>query len=89
MMAIVKARYERGVLRPLEPLDLKEGQEVTVSVAQAPQSDQAQEDGPMLRILRKVQARQTQLPSDTWDGMPADLAENKKHYLYGRPRGEG
>ena len=89
MTAIVKARYESGVLRPLEPLGLEEGQKVTVSVAQVPQSDQGQADGPMLRILRKVRARQMQLPPGTWDVMPADLAENKKHYLYGRPRGEG
>ncbi len=32
MAAQVKARYENGVLTPLEPLDLEDGAEVTVSV---------------------------------------------------------
>ncbi len=31
-MATVRARYEKGVLTPLEPLDLEEGKEVVVSV---------------------------------------------------------
>ena len=31
-MATVRARYEKGVLTPLEPLDLEEGKEVLVSV---------------------------------------------------------
>ena len=32
MIARVKARFSDGVLKPLEPLDLEEGTEVTVSV---------------------------------------------------------
>ncbi|MEL9990288.1 MAG: antitoxin family protein [Thermoproteus sp.] len=31
-MVVVRARYEGGVLKPLEPLDLKEGEEVMVIV---------------------------------------------------------
>ena len=31
-VATVRARYERGVLTPLEPLNLEEGKEVMVSV---------------------------------------------------------
>ncbi|MEZ0248080.1 MAG: antitoxin family protein [Thermoproteus sp.] len=31
-MVVVRARYEGGVLKPLEPLDLKEGEEVVVVV---------------------------------------------------------
>ncbi len=29
---MVRARYEGGVLRPLEPLDLKEGEEVVLTL---------------------------------------------------------
>ena len=32
MITNVKARYSNGALVPLEPLDLKEGKEVTVSI---------------------------------------------------------
>ena len=31
-MIKIKARYSNGVLTPLEPIDLKEGEEVTVSI---------------------------------------------------------
>ena len=47
-----------------------------------------QREGPLLRILRKVQERQAELPSDTWDDLPTDLVKNKKHYLYGHPKEE-
>mgnify|MGYP001770680086 FL=1 len=32
MARIVRAKYEKGVLRPLEPLDLRDGEEVRVAV---------------------------------------------------------
>ncbi len=32
MSRIIRVRYERGVLRPLEPLELKEGEELVVEV---------------------------------------------------------
>ena len=38
-MATIRARYEKGVLTPLEPLDLEEGKEVVVSVQDAPTPD--------------------------------------------------
>ena len=35
MIASVKAKYSNGALMPLEPLDLEEGKEVTVSIEEA------------------------------------------------------
>ena len=32
MSKIVRVRYERGVLKPLEPLELREGEEVRIQV---------------------------------------------------------
>jgi len=32
MSKIMRARYENGVLRPLEPVDLEEGEEVLITV---------------------------------------------------------
>ena len=32
MSKVIKARYEKGVLKPLEPLKLKEGEEVMVRI---------------------------------------------------------
>ena len=34
MIANVKARFSNGVLTPMEPLDLEEGQEVMVSIVE-------------------------------------------------------
>ena len=28
------------------------------------------------------------VPPDIWDDVPTDLAQNKKHYLYGHPKEE-
>ena len=56
----------------------------------APQGEmEEQREGPLLRILRKVQERRAELPSDTGDDLPTYLAKNKKHYLYGHPKDEG
>ena len=81
MMANVKARYANGVLTPLEPLDLDEGAEVTVSIADAPPPGKARESIPeMFERLRKS------VPPEAWDNMPTDGAKNYKHYLYGSPK---
>ncbi len=88
MLTHVKARFCNGALVPLEPLDLEEGQEVRVSVEGAPRKIIEEKEGPLLRILRKIQERQAELPPDTWDDLPTDLAKNKKHYLYGHPKEE-
>ena len=39
MIANVKARFSNGVLTPMEPLDLEEGQEVMVSIEDVPSTD--------------------------------------------------
>jgi predicted DNA-binding antitoxin AbrB/MazE fold protein len=36
---VVRARYEGGVLKPLEPLDLEEGEEVVVVIRRRPNID--------------------------------------------------
>jgi len=32
MSKVVKVRYERGLLKPLEPVDLEEGEEVLITI---------------------------------------------------------
>ncbi len=36
MAKIVRVRYEKGVLKPLEPLELEEGEELILEVKKAP-----------------------------------------------------
>ena len=101
MTSTFKARYANGALTPLEPPDLAEGAEVTVSiaggavrVAETPATydmrprDADAEEGPLARIIAMVQEAHKEMPPDAWDDLPTDLAKNKKHYLYGHPKEE-
>ena len=83
MIATVKARYSDGVLTPLEPLDLEDGCEVTVSIDDAPPPRRG-----LAGIVDSVRRLHETTPPDTCDDLPADLAMNKKHYLYGHPKEE-
>lgn len=82
-MSAVRAKYENGVLTPLEPLDLEEGAEVMVLVESAPVAKQG-----LAAIVEMIDKMRETYPPDTWDGLPTDLAKNKKHYLYGHPKEE-
>ena len=74
MTTTVKATYSNGVLTPLEPLDLEEGEQVTVSIEDAPPSGEARGES-LLEMFDRLGR-----------SVPADLAKNKKHYLYGHPK---
>ena len=83
MVASVKARYAGGVLTPLEPLDLEEGEEVRLSIESSQPSGAPRES-----LVEMFDRLSKSVPPDAWDDMPADLVRNKKHYLYGHPREE-
>ena len=89
MIANVKARYTNGVLTPLEPLNLEEGAEVTVSVegapAEAPQHTPAAETNAET-ILEMFARLRNSVPPEEWEKLPTGLVKNKKHYLYGHPK---
>ncbi|MXW23101.1 MAG: DUF104 domain-containing protein [Chloroflexi bacterium] len=87
MTTTLKARYAGGVFTPLEPVDLEEGKEVTMSIDEASAADGAlvseSQDESLLDMFDRLRKS---VPPDAWDDMPADLVRNKKHYLYGHPR---
>ncbi|MCY4651674.1 MAG: antitoxin family protein [Dehalococcoidia bacterium] len=99
MIANVKARFSKGALMPIEPLDLEEGAEVTlriVNVASAnpdsPSSQQPEEDRsadtgthPVIAMIDRLRAEIPELEQET---APTDGAKNYKHYLYGFPKEE-
>lgn len=60
----VKAKFTRGVLEPLERLELREGEEVTISISAPPTIEDA------LKALRST--------AGAWKGTH-DPAELKKH----------
>ena len=94
MTITIKARYANGQLTPLEPLDLEEGVEVTVSVEERPLDPLAVvENAPpakqgLAAIAERVTELHKSMPPDSWDDLPTDLAKNKKHYLYGHRKEE-
>ena len=90
-MSTVRAKYANGVLTPLEPLDLEEGAEVTVSVEGAPARASEETPAPkrgLAAIVERVKERQKHIPPEEWADIPTDLAKNHKHYLYGHPKEE-
>ena len=91
MNAIVRARYANGVLTPLEPLDLEEGSEVTVSVQDGASEASGEAPAPkqgLASIVEMVLEMQKDSPPEELANLPTDLAKNKKHYLYGHPKEE-
>ena len=80
MTTTVKATYANGVLTPLEPLDLEEGEQVTVSIEGRPSSEGA------TSVLRLIDNLHTVAPDLGRNDLPTDMAENYKHYLYGHPK---
>ncbi len=89
MIRNVKAKFTNGTIVPLEPLDLEEGAEVTVSVEGAPGGASEETPAPkrgLAAIVEMVDRLRESYPPDMWDGLPTDLAKNKKHYLYGHPK---
>lgn len=81
MVTTVKAIYANGVLAPSEPLDIEEGTEVTLSIEAEPATG-----GGLAAIARRARELHEATPPDARDELPADLARNKKHYLYGHPK---
>ena len=87
MIANVRARFSNGKLTPLEPLDLKEGEVVVMSIEEVGPSDKASK--PALTgesLLEMFEKLRESVPPDAWKELPTDLAKNKKHYLYGFPK---
>ncbi|MCY4617734.1 MAG: antitoxin family protein [Chloroflexi bacterium] len=82
MTTSIKARYANGVLTPLDPLDLDEGCEVLLTVEQQESAPRSGLGG----IADFVKELHESMPPDAWDDLPTDLAQNKKHYLYGHPK---
>lgn len=76
MTTAVKAIYEDGVFKPMEPLELREKTEVEVLI---PSPVHADDDDP---TGWKAAEELIGFIKDA----PPDMAENHDFYLYGRPR---
>lgn len=79
----LKAEYINGALKPLEPLDLKEGTVVTLSIEE---HDAREKKLPS--DLALIQRLQESIPDEAYDNLPTDGSINYRHYLYGGPKVE-
>jgi predicted DNA-binding antitoxin AbrB/MazE fold protein len=76
MPLTVEAIYANGVLKPSQPLPLKEHEKVRVTVEPARGS-----------LAQEIATRGRALPQETLEQLPADGASQHDHYLYGTPKG--
>ena len=79
----LRAEYTNGSLKPLEPLDLKEGTVVTLYI-----EEQDQNKRQVHSALATADRIRQSAPADIWDNLPTDGAKNYGHYLYGHPKEE-
>jgi len=78
-MLTVKGKVQNGAVLPLEPIsDFYEGKEVTITLADEPESEN--QDG-WKRLLAVIE--ENQIDTDV-----TDLAHQHDHYLYGKPKRE-
>ena len=87
-MTIIKARYADGVLTPIEPLDLADGCEVTVSIKDVDEGPRSLGAAIVVDLALAAHAAEPPEIAELEAGLPTDLARNKKHYLYGHPKEE-
>ncbi len=97
MLANVKARFTDGVLTPLEPIDLEDGEEVTLHIENGASLDfklpvtpslpkahpPGSETHPIIELIDRLRE---EMPESDDDILPPDLSKNIDHYLYGAPK---
>jgi predicted DNA-binding antitoxin AbrB/MazE fold protein len=80
----LKAIYEGGVFRPLEPVAFAEHQEVSLLVEMPDaQPPAAEADMPIWEYAAQLMR---DIPEDQLKALPADGASQHDHYLYGAPK---
>ncbi|WP_416274724.1 antitoxin family protein [Lamprobacter sp.] len=80
----LRAIYEDGVFRPLEPVHIEEHQEVTL-VLETTDSRQGNEAA-SLPIWEFAAELARDVPAEEWSSLPSDGATELDHYLYGTSR---
>jgi predicted DNA-binding antitoxin AbrB/MazE fold protein len=79
----LKAVYEHGVFRPLEPVRLQEHQEVTLVLETTEVGGGAAGEK---RIWEVAEDLVGDIPEDALDSAPTDGAAEHDHYLYAAPK---
>jgi predicted DNA-binding antitoxin AbrB/MazE fold protein len=79
----LKAVYEHGVFRPLEPVRLQEHQEVTLVLETTEDEGCAAEEKPIWEVAEDLVR---DIPKEALDSVPVDGAAQHDHYLYAAPK---
>ncbi len=79
----LKAVYEHGVFRPLEPVRLREHQEVNLVLETTEDGGGAAEEKPIWEVAADLVR---DIPDDVLDSVPTDGAAQHDHYLYAAPK---
>lgn len=79
----LKAIYEHGVFRPLEPVRLREHQEVTLALETTEEGGSAAEEKPIWEVAEDLVR---DIPEEALDSVPTDGAARHDHYLYAGPK---
>ena len=79
----LKAVYEHGVFRPLEPVRLQEHQEVTLVLETTEDEGGAAEEKPIWEVAEDLVR---DIPKEALDSVPRDGAAQHDHYLYAAPK---
>lgn len=74
----LKAVYEHGVFRPLEPVRLNEHQQVTLLLET---TLDVEKEKPIWEVAADLVR---EIPEDELDAMPTDAAAQHDHYLHSR-----
>ena len=92
MTITIDAIYENGVLRPLQPLVLKEREQVRVTVeprverVAEVETGEAAYESAQPSLGERIAALARDLPPDVIDSLPDDGASQHDHYIYGTPK---
>ena len=78
--------FENGVFRPLEPVDLADHQELTITLSPNTTSKSASCSDQATSIWDEIDAIIDTVPEEELAALPRDGAEYHDHYLYGAPK---
>lgn len=84
----LRAIYEGGVFRPLEPVQIAEGQEISLAVEMPDELPPGKEpdlasDMPIWDYIAQLMR---DAPDDQLGALPTDGAAQHDHYLHGTPK---
>ena len=93
MITKIKARFSDGVLTPLDPVELRDGEVVTLHIENGTSQNATRrdEENPRLEtgvsqfveLLEEIREAATEV---SWEDLPEDGSKYLKSYLYGRPK---